>query len=207
MKSYAMIGKFTNLKYSFFDFFKKNQIRVIFLGAIALLAFVTGIFSAVKFINGSITIIYSDFGLKEFASGTIGTTEMFFSRFYSYSVVLILLCLCSLNKWFFPIGGIIVIYRSFLLGLNVAFIVILYGFSGIITGILIILPFQLLMLGLIILFYVLARERCLVAGKYGAKNGMNIFVLLLLFILLLSIVNLLETMILVLSSAKVILII
>lgn len=207
MKSYTILGKFINLKYSVLDFFKKNQIRVIFVGVIALVALVTGIFSAVKFINGSITIIYSDFGIKEFIGGSIGTSAMFFQRFVSYGVVVIVLCFCSMSKWLFPIGTIVIVYRSFLLGLNVTFIVVLYGVSGIITGLLIILPLQLLMLGLIVLFYVLARDRCLVAGKYGAKNGINLFVLMLIFLTLLSIVNLAETFILVISSAKVILII
>lgn len=200
-----MIGKFQNLKYAVLSFIKTNQIKLIIVGIITLIAFVTGIFTAIKFTNGSITIIYSDFGIKEFASGTIGTTEMFFQRFLSYAVILLILTLCSLTSFLFPVGMIFIVYRGFLLGLNITFIIVIYGISGIITGILIIFPLQLLILVLMIVFFIMARNRCIVKSKYGTKSGINVFLLMLVFLLLLTLVNLVETILLVISSAKVIL--
>lgn len=207
MKSYSYIGKFQNLKYSILHFIKTNQIKLIIIGVLTLIAFVTGIFSAIKFSNGSTTIIYSDFGIKEFANGTIGTTQMFFQRFFSYGVILLILTVCSLTVILFPIGVVAIVYRGFLLGLNITFIVIIYGVSGIITAILIIFPLQILMLVIMILFFVMARNHCIVKGKYGSKNGINIFLLMLIFLSLFTLINLAETILLVISSAKVILII
>lgn len=208
MKSYSVIGKFQNFKYSVFNFIKTNQIKLIIIGVITLIAFVTGIFTAIKFANGSITIVYSDFGIKEFANGSIGTTQMFFQRLLSYSVILLILTVCSLTVVLFPIGVVAIVYRGFLLGLNITFIIVIYGVSGIIiTAILIIFPLQILMLILMVLFFVMARNHCIVKGKYGTKNEINIFLLMLIFILLFSLINLAETILLVISSAKVILII
>lgn len=207
MKSHSLEKKLSNLKYSLFGFFLSNKIKIIILIAFVALGLFTGIFTAIKFSSGQGTIVYSDFGLKQFANGDIGTSSMFFQRFASYSVVLIVVCVCSLTSVLFPVGIILIAYRSFLLGLNVTFIIILYGVSGIITGILIIFPLQLLMLLLIILFFILAKNKCVVKSKYGTKNGINVFALLLVFILILSVVNLVETILLVITSAKVILII
>lgn len=207
MKSYSVIGKFQNLKYSVLNFIKTNQVKLIIIVVITLIAFVTGIFSAIKFSNGSTTIIYSDFGIKEFANGTIGTTQMFFQRFFSYSAILLILTVCSLTVFLFPVGVITIVYRGFLLGMNITFIVIIYGVSGIVTAILIIFPLQLLMLVLMILFFVLARNHCIVKGKYGTKNGINVFLLMLIFVLLFTLINFVETILLIISSAKVILII
>ncbi|MGI5841903.1 MAG: hypothetical protein ACOX6H_01245 [Christensenellales bacterium] len=206
MKS-SYYGKASSLKFSLLSFVRKNKLKLIILAAISVLALVTGVFSAIKYLNGETAIIFSDFGLKELASGNSGTSAMFFQRLWSILAVLTLLMLLSLHAVLFGIGTIVVVYRSFLLGLNVTFIIILYGFSGIITGILIIFPFQLLMLCLMIEFFVLARDRCVTKSKYGAKTGINLFLLFLIFLCVLAIVNLLETILLVLTSAKVILII
>lgn len=207
MKSYAAAAKWANLKYSTVGFFKANQFKIIIVSAIVLLAFVTGIFSAVKFVDGESTIAYSDFGIKEFASGNSGTTAMFFERFASYGAVIIVLSLCSLTAFLFPIGVVFLVYRGFLLGLNITFVVVLYGMSGIVTGILIIFPLQLAMLCLLLWFFILARDKCVVKGKYGTKKGVNLAVLMLVFLLLLTLVNIAETTLLVLTSARVILII
>lgn len=207
MKSYAMAAKFSNIKYSVVAFFKANQIRIIIVAGFVLLAFVTGIFSAVKFIGGEISLAYSDFGIKEFANGNSGTTAMFFERFASCGVVIVVLSVCSLTAVLFPIGVVFLVYRSFLLGLNIAFVVVLYGISGIITGILIIFPLQLIMLLLMLWFFILARDKCIAKGKYGKKRGMGVFVLMLIFLLALTLVNLAETILLVISSSRVILVI
>lgn len=207
MKSYGVRGSFLNLKYRTSNFMKVNSVKIIALGLITVLALVTGVFSAVKYIQGETVIIFSDFGLKEFVAGNSGSGSMFFQRMGSISVVMLFLTVFSLHSSLFALGGVIIVYRTFLLGLNITFIIVLYGLGGIITGFLIILPLQLLMLVLMIMFFVMARDRCIVKSKYGTKGGVNIFLLMIIFLLLLALVNIVETLLLLLTSAKVILII
>lgn len=207
MKSYSFNSSFVNFKYRALNFVKANSAKIIILGVLAVLALVTGIFSAVKFLQGNTTIIFSDFGLQELVSGSAGSGSMFFQRMGSITVVMIFLTLFSLHSSMFVLGGVIIVYRTFLLGLNVTFILLLHGLGGVITALLIILPLQLLMLVLMIAFFVLARDRCAVKSKYGTKGGVNLFILIIVFLLALALVNLIETFLLVLTSAKMILII
>lgn len=207
MKSYGFTGSFTNFKFSLISFVRTNSVKIVVLGGFTLLALLTGIFSAVKFLDGDINIIFSDFGLKEFVSGNGGSTTMFFQRMGSITVVMFFLTILSLHSSLFVVGGILIVYRTFLLGLNITFIVIMYGFGGIITGVLIMFPLQLAMLLIMIAFFVIARDRCIAKSKYGNRGGINIFFLLIMFLLLLAAVNLAETLLLLLTSAKIILII
>jgi hypothetical protein len=207
MKSYTYASKFSNLRFSALNFVKKNQVKIIIIGLVALLALITGVFSAAKYMRGETSIIFSDFGLKEFVKGNSGTSTMFFQRMWSICAVMLLLTLLSMNSMLFSLGIIVIVYRGFLLGLNVTFIIVLHGIGGIITGLIIIFPFQLLMLALMIWFYITARDRCITKSKYGTKSGINLFLLAMLFLLALTLVNLIETILLVLTSAKVILII
>ena len=79
MKS-SYYGKASSLKFSLLSFVRKNKLKLIILAAISVLALVTGVFSAIKYLNGETAIIFSDFGLKELASGNSGTSAMSFLR-------------------------------------------------------------------------------------------------------------------------------
>lgn len=207
MKSYTLIGKWTSFKYVFLSFLKVNKVRLIVLGFMILLGLLTGIFTAIKYANGAEILNFNDYGLTEYAKGNIASTEFFFKRMLSYSCFCLILLLCSFAGFLFPIGLFVVVYRSYLLGLNITLLLILYGLGGIFTAIIIILPFQLLMLVLSCIFYCLVRDRCINKKKFGKIYGVNSFLLFLIFVLLLTIVNLLETLLLLLFSAQIILII
>lgn len=207
MKSYGIRGSFLNLKYLSATFLKTNSVKIIFLVLVSVLALLTGTFSAVKCIRGEVNIVFSDFGLKEFVLGNSGSGSMFFQRMGSIIVMMFFLTVLSLHSSLFFIGGILIVYRTFLLGLNVTFIIVLHGLSGIITALLIIFPLQLLMIVLMIGFFVLARDRCYVKSKYGKKSGPNLFLLLIVFLVILALLNLVETLLLFLTSAKIILVI
>ncbi len=205
-KSYAYVCKISNLKYSLIGFFKTNKLKIFVLIFIVLLALITGIFTAIKYIKTDTLFDFNNFGLTEFSKGNIASLSLFFQRLLSYLVVLSLLFLCSLYAPLFPVGCIIIAYRSFLLGLNVALIISLCGISGLISALLIFL-FQFFILFLCAVFLCLCRKKIFCKRKFGKGEGINAFLLFLIFVLLMTIVNLLETLILILLSANVILVI
>lgn len=207
MKSYKYVGKYSNFKYTILSFLRVNKVRIFILCFFTLLGLLTGIFTAVKYLNGSELFNFNDYGITQFANGNIATTELFFKRFLSYTCFLLILLICSLAGFLLPIGCFVIVYRSYLLGLNITIIVVLYGLGGIFSAIIIILPIQLCMILIACLFYCMVRNRCLIKKKYGKAVGLNTIFLFLIFIVLLSILNILETILLILFSGQVILII
>lgn len=207
MKSYKFVGKYSNLKYSVLSFLRVNKVRIFVLCFFIILGVLTGVFTAVKYLNGSELFNFNDYGISQFANGNIATTQLFFKRMLSYCCFLLILLVCSLAVFLFPIGCFVIIYRSYLLGLNITILVVCYGLGGILTGIIIILPIQLCMIIFACLFYCMVRNRCLIKKKYGKAIGLNSILLFLIFVVLLSILNILETILLILFSGQVILII
>lgn len=207
MRRYSYVGKLSNLKYTILSFLIVNKVKLIAIMFVIAISLLTGIFTAVKYLNGGLVISVKEYGITEFVNGDITTTAIFFKRTLSFTVVLLVLFLCSFYGPLFPISLIVLAYRSFLLGLNVCLIVVLYGFGGIITGILIIFPMQLLMLILLCCFYLSLRNKCQIKQKYGKGVGLHPFALFWIFVLVLCLVNLAETLLLIVFSAKVILVI
>lgn len=207
MKSYSFVGKYTNLKYTVLSFIKVNKIRLFILLFLTVVGFLTGVFTAIKYLNGGQVFNFNDYGISEFANGNIATSSLFFKRLISYSCFLLILLICSLTAFLFPIGCFVIVYRSYLLGLNIAIMVALYGLGGILTALLIILPIQLLIIAMSCLFFCMIRNRCLIKKKYGKAIGLNAFLIFLIFILILTLLNLIETLLLILFSAQVILVI
>ncbi len=207
MKAYKYVGKYSNFKYTVLSFLRVNKVRIFVLCFFTILGLLTGIFTAVKYLNGTELFNFNNYGITQFANGNIATTELFFKRFLSYTCFLFILLICSLSAFLLPIGCFVIVYRSYLLGLNITIIVVLYGFGGILSAIVIILPIQLCMLVFACLFYCMVRNRCIIKKKYGKAVGLNTILLFLIFLVLLSILNLLETILLILFSGQVILII
>lgn len=207
MKSYKYIGKWNNFTYVCLSFLRVHKVRLCVMAFVLLVGFLTGIFTAIKYAGGSEILNFNDYGLSQFANGNIASSQLFFERLLSYTCFCLILLICSLASFLFPIGLFTIAFRAYLLGLNACLLVLLYGLGGILTSLVIILPAQLLMLMLACIFYCIVRNRSICKKKYGKIYGINSFLIFVIFILLLTIVNLLETILLLLFSAQVILII
>ena len=184
---------------------KANKIKTIVLLSCCLLLFITGIIVAVQTGTNNPDNIFG-FALREGSFKII--TSSFFTRLLSSLLIMLLLLLFSLNQFLFPLGLIILCYRSYLLSLNICFMIIIYGFSGALLSIFIILPCHLLCLLSLCLFYIVAirtrRDWCCYSGFRFPKQ--RLFTCLGFFICLLAI-SLLESILLAICSANVILVI
>lgn len=202
-------GKFlcsTNgLKYSLIEGFKNNKKTCFLLIIVAFIGILTGVFTAINFCNGATLINFNDFSLCRYLNGELGTLELFFSRFLSYTVVILIVSITSFSVFLTPINFILIAYRGYLLSLNVSIMVILYGIGGIMTGLLIILPCQLLSLIVIGIFICLANNKAFAKRRFGACHRLidKFFIVLII----LTIINLAETLILIVFSSRVILVI
>lgn len=203
-------GKFgvstSGLKYSFSEGFRNNKKTCFLLIIVAFIGILTGVFTAINYCNGATLINFNDFSLCRYLSGELGTLELFFSRFLSYTGVILIVSISSFTVFLIPINFFLIGYRGYLLSLNVSIMVILYGVGGIMTGLLIILPCQLLQLVVIAIYICLANNKAITKKRYGTCNNKLIDKFFIVLIAL-TIINLAETLLLTLFSSRIILVI
>jgi hypothetical protein len=196
----------SGLKYKLVEGFKNNKKTCFFIFLVALIGVLTGIFTAINYCNGTTLINFNDFSLCRYLSGELGSLELFFSRFFSYTIVLLIVSFTSVSVFILPVNFFLIAYRGYLLSLNVSIMVIMYGIGGMMTGLFIILPCQLLSLFLICVFVCVANNKACLKKKYGYCN-FKVWDKFLIFVVILSAINLVETLLLYIFSSKVILVI
>lgn len=194
------------IKYSLAEGFKSNKKTCFLLIILSFVGILTGVFTAINYCNGETLINFNDFSLCQYLNGELGTLELFFSRFLSYSIVILIVSFSSLSIFLIPINFFLIAYRGYLLSLNVSIMVILYGIGGILTGLLIILPCQLLSLIVIGMYICASNSKAISKKKYGTCNN-KLLSKFFLTLIILTFLNLAETLLLTLFSSRIILVI
>lgn len=199
-------SQMSNFKYSFIDGISRNKKTCFFLFIVALIGILTGVFTAINYCNGATLVSFSNFSLNKFLSGQLGTLELFFSRFVSNLCVVGIVTVTSISVYIIPINFFLIAYRGYLLSLNVSIMVILYGVGGILTGLLVVLPCQLIALFIIGVYICISNSRAYSKKCYGTPQG-KLFSKLIIVLIALALIDLIETLLLLLFSSRVILVI
>lgn len=197
--------RYPTIKYNISSFLYENKFFIIFLILVLVIGLLTGIFTGIKYCNGA-DVYFNDFSVCNFIEGKLGSLSLFFSRMLSYEIVLLILFLSSFNVYLIPINLLIIAYRSYLLGLNLTVIILCYGLGGIFTAILIIFPCQLAILFFMILYSSSSAQRCICIKRYGKVYKDNILTNLLLFTIIITTINIIETILLSILSSRIILV-
>lgn len=202
-KSYFFLRKRINFNFSIKSFFEANKILIIILLACFLIGLLTGIFVAIK--SGITLETISDFNLSIKHCENEFYLADFWTRFSSVLINMLILLVASLYVLLIPIGCVIIIYRSYLIGFNCTLIIALFGFSGAITSILVLFPLQIIISAFLILFFILNIKMSEQKKKYGiAKSGR--FKISFLFIILFLVLIIIESILLYLFNATTILV-
>ncbi len=202
-KSHSFIN---GLRFSCVKAMKENRIKFIITLILVLIAISAGVFVAIKNTANSSLSSLQEISLDDFASGFVGSSSAFFSRTLSLTINVLILFGVSFVPFLFPLAEVLIVYRSYLFGLNFALIFLLYGLGGSLTAIVVILPCQLLTLFILIMFYLVLSKINGNCKRYGGTDC-NRFLFLLFGFLLLIAVNLVETILLYLLNGQVILVI
>ncbi len=202
-KSHSFIN---GLRFSCVKAMKENRIKFIITLVLVLIAISAGVFVAIKNTANSSLSSLQEISLDDFASGFVGSSSAFFSRTLSLTINVLILFGVSFVPFLFPLAEVLIVYRSYLFGLNFALIFLLYGLGGSLTAIVVILPCQLLTLFILIMFYLVLSKINGNCKRYGGTDC-NRFLFLLFGLLLLIAVNLVETILLYLLNGQVILVI
>lgn len=196
--------KTSNFKYSILAGFKQNKFLFIFSAFIAVLGLITGIFVALK--CGITIATLSDYNLNVYTCENVASFAMFVSRLISCFCILLILSISSLYVLLIPIGFLIIGYRSYLIGFNCALLVCLFGISGAITSIVVILPCQLVLTLTFIIYFVLMINRAEQKKKFG-HTCISFWKLFFVFSAILFFICLVETFLLLIFNANTILVI
>lgn len=204
MRNVSSSRKWCAIKYKLLDCFKENKKTTFFLVIFILLGILTGIFTAIRYSRGASLICFNDFSISQYLSGDLGTLDLFLSRLFSTSICCVIVLVCSTTIYLSPVIFILLTYRAYLVSLNISIIVIVNGLGGIASGLLIVLPCQLLGLIVLAFFCSCAIRRALLKKRYGTTCKIWDKFLLTFFVLL--ILNAIETFLLYIFSSKVILV-
>lgn len=195
---------FQNFRFAL-DLLKESKIKIIIMSVVISIAFLTGIIVAIK--TKADYFDLNNLGVLCFEKGGV-INGSFFSRLLSMMVVALVCFGCSFTDYLFPISIIFLSYRGYLLGVNICVIIAVNGFAGIVVAMLIALPCQLIVLGVLSLFYILTSKTNKDYKKFGFCRVPNqkMKIVLIATAVLISIC-LLESLLLAIFSPKVILVI
>lgn len=206
MINYSKEAKISGLKYSILEFFNKHKLIIIIFAVIIVIALLTGIFTGIKLFAYKKDLDIKDFSFESLTNGSIYSFKVFLQRYLSIIFLLFLMVILSITFFTSIFSYILIAYRSFLLSLNCTLLIVFTGLSGLINGIIIIFPCQILNIIILVFTVVIFRgifkekKKCGYIDKTKLKS--------IWYILLLSfIINIIEVILLLLFKATTILII
>ncbi len=192
---------FSRVKLSFKESLCSCKGRIILIGIITLLCFIAGI---VIFCSSKTNFLSNEYILS--ISGIKTGLGAFFSRSFSIIVVFGVCYICSLRAFTMPIGVLVLSFRGYLLGFNICGLCSNFGMSGLLQTIFIVLPCQILLLAVMVMFLSLISKANSNCKKFGSKSESR-GKMFLIFLLICLIINVVETVLLSLFSSNIILVI
>ena len=202
-KSYSFLCKTSNIKYVCQNCYNQNKLLFLSLLFVCIVGILTGIFVALK--CGITTSTLKDYNLQIYTCENSSFFGNFFSRFGSCFGNVIILFICTLGIILIPVGYTLIAYRCYLVGFNTTLLITLFGISGAISGIIIILPCQLIISALCIIYFVLMSNRRKQKKCFG-HSDLNFLKTTLLFLVLLLLICVIETLLLTIFSVNTILV-
>ena len=206
VKSYRGYSFVNGLRFSCSNAIKTNKLKMIVCFLLVFTAICTGVFVAIKAKGAHELCNLREINLDDFSSGFAASSSAFFSRTFSLCANVLILSLLAFAPFLFPLSVFLLVYRGYLFGLNFALIFVFYGVGSALSAIIVVLPCQILTLFVLIMFSIVLQRinrNCKRFGGSDCNRLAFVFVVLLLLIL----INLIETVLLFFLSGTVILVI
>ena len=190
-----------NFKYSLYN----NKWKLLFWSCFFVFGFALGVFLAISSYENCFLFRVQDLNVIQILTGNASSFAAFFSQILSFIIVLSILFLCSLNKFLVCINFVINVYRAYILGFVLTYIVGICNFYGVVMIFLILLPIQILINTIILYISVLSFDESLHRCK-TLHNNFFVKLLLISFVVLIAI-SFIECLLLFVISPKVIFVI
>ena len=167
MKDYTKYRNSYRLGSEICTFFKHYKKIIILLLFLALLGIVAGIFTSTKYSSSLELENIPDKNLVDFITNGKGSFGTFFAYAIKYLIVIFLIIFLNINTFFSIVNIIYIFIFGYQIGFTVYAIIAIYSFAGIINSVIIIIPFQLLLLGILIFISALSINKNKIICKYG----------------------------------------
>ena len=207
MRTNNFAYKITSFKYNTIDFLYKNKVKIYICAFCLILGMFTGIFTAIKMYNSEVTELFEAFNITDSIEKIEALNENFFARMLSYEIVLFLLFIFSQSQFISTFGYCLITYRMFLVSINCVVLVIVYTFGGILKSLLIIFPCQILMLIILCLYFCYNNYTTCHRKKYKIIKITDCIYPFVIASLLLTLLNIIESLLLFVFKSNVILVI
>ncbi len=149
---------------TFFRLYKKIMFVLIFF---AILGLVAGVMTASANSSGLALDNIPDDILVSFVSGDRGSFGTFFAYALKYLIVIALIVFLNTNTFFAIVNMCYIFVFAYQIGFGLYAIISIYSLAGILNGIVVVLPFKLLLLLCLILISTLAINKNRLISKYG----------------------------------------
>ncbi len=167
MKEYSRYRnsyRFSSEVSTFFRLYKKVILLLLFF---ALLGIVAGICTASAYSSDLALDNIPDKILLSFISNNRGSFGTFFAYAIKYIIIILLIVFLNVNTFFAFVNVAFIFVFGYQIGFGIYAIITIYSLAGILNGIVIILPFQLLLLIGFILISALAINKNRLICRYG----------------------------------------
>ena len=206
IKSYKTHSFLSGLKFTCSNVIKENKGKLLLTFLLVGSSIVIGIVLGVRRNNCYNIGILQEINLENFYSGFAASSSAFASRCLSLVVNIVILTSISFTPFLFPLAQVLFCFRGYLFGLNITLVFIFYGIGSMVTAIVVIIPCQIISLIVLVGFYLIFTKINSNCKRYGCCEC-NRVVFVLMGVLILFLINLIETLLLVLLNGNIILVI
>ncbi len=206
IKSYKAHSFFGGLKFTCSNVIRENKGKLLLTLLLVLVSIFVGVFLGIRNNNCYNLGSLQEIKLGNFYGGVVASSSAFMSRCISLSVNIVILTALSFSPYCFPLAQLLFCFRGYLFGLNVTLIFIFYGIGSMVTAVIVVIPCQLLCLVFLVGYYLVLTKINCNSKRFGCAEC-NRVVFILCGLVLLLLVNLIETLLLVVLNGNVILVI
>lgn len=167
MKEYSKYRNSYRISSEVGTFFKLYKKVIILLVIFAVAGIVAGITTSSVYSSDLTLDNMPDKILADFISGNRGSFGTFFAYAVKYLIIILLIVFLNVNTFFAFVNMAYIFVFSYQLGFSIYTIITIYSLAGILNGIIVIFPFQLLILLGFILISALAINKNRLIVKYG----------------------------------------
>lgn len=171
MKSVKSQQNSYRIKNSIFTFLKKYKTYIVTLSIALVIGIVTGIFTCSRYADVITISNIPDKNLVKFLCGDRGGIGLFFNYFICYSLLIAAIIFLNNSLILNLINYVYYFVLGYILGFTIFALIALFSFVGILNGLLVILPFALILYVILIILSSLAIYRYKIYKKYGCAIG------------------------------------
>lgn len=168
------------------EFFKEYNKILIILAFASLFAIIVGILTASKYSSKLELSNISNETFIKFLKNDTGVWSLFFSYFINFLIVSVIAIFLNIKPFCICFNIIAICFWCYLNAFDFTIVILLFGLSGILCSILLLIPFFLIVLFICLLISSIAIKNNLQRNKFGKKCN-YVFSPLKLYVVLISI--------------------